>query len=40
LIQTVYGEHGHLFRVQDEAQWVSAEEALLAALRDYAEQAE
>ena len=40
LIQAVYGEHGELFQADDQAQWLKAEAGLLAALRDYAEQAE
>jgi len=40
LVRAVYGEHGELFQADDQAQWSKADARLLAALRDYAEQAE
>ncbi|MCB1919726.1 MAG: SAM-dependent methyltransferase [Candidatus Competibacteraceae bacterium] len=40
LVRAVYGEHGELFQADDQIQWSKADARLLAALRDYAEQAE
>jgi len=39
LIRQVYGEHGDLFRGDDEAQWRKAETRLRAALREFAQTA-
>ena len=37
--RSVYPDHGQIFRMTDEERWEQAEEELLRALRDYADQA-